>query len=164
MRIRWRVFVLSASLAGMAGCSARVQHVTDLPAGVTEAQAKSWDAAVANLHKISATTTTLRQAVIAARNAGGFPSDEYYAAALQGIARVDQIELAAAQMLQQQPKAFGQPQKQQIALYASMITQEAEKLNAAGATQIKNPDSQQQINALLSDLANTVKIILGLAG
>jgi hypothetical protein len=161
MNRKWRVFVLAVAVS-CAGCAARVKNVTDLPTGVTQQQAQNWDAAVRNLHEIATTTSNIRQAIIGLRNAGAFPNNDAYAAALQGVARIDQIQLAASDLLKQQPQAFGQPQKQQIALYMNLITGEIEKLNAAGATGTKNPETVKQFNDLLTSLTNLVKITLAL--
>ncbi len=160
--MKHRVLLAVFLACALAGCAARVKNVTGLPAGVTQQQAQNWDAAVANLHKIAATTSSIRQAVIGLRNAGAFPNDAAYAGALQGVARIDQVQLAASDLLKQQPQAFGQPQKQQIALYMNLITGDLEKLNAAGTTGVKNPDTAKQLNDLLSSLANLVKITLAL--
>lgn len=146
----------------LAGCAARVQHVIDLPAGVTEQQAKDWDSAVANLHKIAATTSTLRKSVIALRNDGVFPNDDAYASALQVLGKIDQIQVAASDLLRQQPKAFGQPQRQQIALYMQMVSAELKLLNTAGATGIKNADSRKQFDDLVSEITGLAGLVLNL--
>jgi len=162
---RNRTFLLAGVffMCTLAACSARVKNVTDLPTDVTHQQAQNWDAAVRNLHEMATMTSSIRQAIIGLRNAGAFPNNDAYAAALQGVARIDQIQLAASDLLKQQPQAFGQPQKQQIAIYMNLITGEIEKLNAAGATGTKNPDTVKQFNDLLTNLSNLVKITLALA-
>ena len=159
MRKTFAVLALSLSLAG---CAARVKTVTDLPAGVTQKQAQDYDAAVRYLHEMASVTSSLRQAVIGVHDAKAFASDDAYVAMLQGLGRIDQIQLAASQMLRQAPQAFGQPQKQQIELYMQLATNEVQKLNSAAALNVKNTQSQQQLNDLISNLANLVKITLAL--
>lgn len=121
-----RCLVLFAWIIG--GCAARVQHVTDLPPGVTEQQVKDWDAEVAALHKIAAATSSIRQSVIDLHNAGAFPDSPAYIKVLQSIGKVDQLEQAAAEYLQQTPKTFGQPQKDKVKAMVAKIGNELNDL------------------------------------
>ena len=121
-----RCFVLFAWI--VAGCAARVQHVTDLPTGVTEQQVKDWDAEVAALHKIAAATSSIRQSVIDLHNAGAFPDSPAYIKVLQSIGKVDQLEQVAAEYLQQTPKTFGQPQKDKVKALVAQIGNELNDL------------------------------------
>lgn len=147
----------------MCGCSARVAHVTNLPPGVTEAQAKSYDSAVADLHNIADATSSLRQAVIDLRNAGVFPDDAAYGRTLLGIGKIDQAQQAASSYLRDAPEYFADPQKAKIKEIFSSASSEIQQLNAAGATGIKNPDSLKKINGMIADLTAVVNLVLALA-
>lgn len=146
----------------LSGCAARVGHVTDLPQGVTEQQAKNYDAEIANLHKIADVTTTLRRAVISVRGAGAFPDDAAYGKLLLMIGKLDQAQLAATAYLRGAPEYFGETQKQKIKDIFSDVTAEIQQLNASGVTGIKNPDSLKQINTLIGELAGFVNLVLSL--
>jgi len=122
------VFLIFAAGAGAASCASRIQHVTDLPPGVTEQQVKDWDAEVAALHKIASATSSIRQAVIDLHNAGAFPDSPAYIKVLQSIGKVDQLEQAAAEYLQQTPKTFGQPQKDKVKALVAQIGNELNDL------------------------------------
>jgi hypothetical protein len=122
-----KVLAFSSALL-MWGCAARVQHVTDLPPGITEQQVKDWDAEVAALHKIASATSSIRQAVIDLHNAGAFPDSPAYIKVLQSIGKVDQLEQAAAEYLQQTPKTFGQPQKDKVKALVAQIGNELNDL------------------------------------
>jgi hypothetical protein len=150
----------------LAGCAARVKNVTNLPQGVTQQQAQSWDTAVANLHKIASAVSTFRQTLTALHGAqyDGKPvlSDEYYSEGLRMIGNVDRLELSAEIVLRQSPQNFSDTTKQKVVLYVQEISTELNQLNAAGATGIKNPKSLQQINNLLAELSGIVSLILAL--
>ncbi len=155
--------ILAAVLLAIAlnGCGARVAHVTNLPAGVTEQQAKNYDAAVANLHKIALITSTARQTIINLRNQG-ITDDAYLRLTLPLIAKIDEAELAASAYLRDAPEYFAEPQKQRIRdIFANVLAQ-IEQLNSAGVTGIKNPDSLKQVNGLLTELAGVVNLVLSL--
>ena len=147
----------------MLGCAARVQTVTNLPPGVTQQQAKNWDAAVADLHKIAVTTWTLRQSVIALNKNGALRDGQAYVTMLSGIGRMDQLQTAAASLLQQSPQNFGAPVQAQVNGYVNQITAELTKLNATGATGIKDQSSLQQINMLLKEIADSANLVLAIA-
>jgi len=157
-----KLFAAAAVLAFvLTGCAARVAHVTNLPAGVTEQQAKDYDAAVGDLHKIATVTSTLRQTVIDLRNAGLF-EDTAYSTTLIALTKIDQAQLAASAYLRDAPEYFGEPQKKKIAdIFSSIVTQIAQ-LNFAGATGIKNPASLKQVNGLLAELTAVVNLVLAL--
>lgn len=165
MKRRILALCLASSMC-FAGCAARVKNVTNLPVGVTLQQAQAWDAAVANLHKIASTVSTLRQSLTDLHTAQyeGKPvlSDEYYGEALRYIAAMDQTELAAEAVLRQSPQNFSASAKQQIAVYMQVISTQIQHLNAAGATGIKNPKSLQVVNGLLGEVTAVVTLILSL--
>jgi hypothetical protein len=146
---------------GACGCAARVAHVTNLPAGVTEQQAKNYDAEVANLHKIALVTSTARQTIINLRNQG-ITDDAYLRLTLPLIAKIDEAELAASSYLRDAPEYFAEPQKQRLRDIFQNVLAQLEQLNAAGATGIKNPDSLAKINGLLAELGGVINLVLSL--
>lgn len=154
---------VAACIAGVlfAGCAARYSSVTGLPAGVTEKQAKDWDAAIANLHKIAIASSFVRQGIMDVNKAT--PLDkEYYGQFLGYIAKVDELQLSASALLRQRPEYFGSSEQVTIGKYASDIMAELAKLNTLGVTQIKNADSAKRMNALLADLSASAKLVLAL--
>ena len=155
------VAVAAAAIA-FTGCAARVKTVTNLPAGVTQKQAQNWDAAVADLHKIAATTSTLRQTVILLNQKGVIPDGAAYANILTSIGRVDQLQWAGAVLLQGSPNNFSVSVQAQVNSFITSITAELQALNTAGATGIKDPASLQSVNALLGDIAAAANLELAL--
>jgi hypothetical protein len=156
------LFVLSLVLL-FDGCAARVAHVTDLPAGVTEAQAKNYDAAVADLHKIADLNSAARQAIIAVRGSGAFPNDAEYAKAITAIGHIAQYEIEAVQFLQQQPKSFGAPQQQKLKSELSLISDELATLNSIGSLPgIKSAGTQSTVGQIIAEITGTANLILGL--
>jgi hypothetical protein len=145
----------------MVGCAARVKHVTNLPAGVTEKQARDYDAAVGNLHKIAASTSAFRQSVINLRNQGMITDDGYYVSLLQGISRVDQLQLAATGVLRDSPEYFAQG-KTQVLQYTQEISKEIAKLNGAGVTGIKSATAQTEITRLLGEITAATALVIAL--
>jgi hypothetical protein len=158
------VFVVAvlAGVMALAGCAARVTTVTGLPANVTQQQAQQWDTAVASLHKIAVTTSSLRQAVVALNEQGVFPDGMAYANTLHSIAKIDQLQLAASTLLRQAPQNFGAPVKTQITGYLQQISTEITALNQQGVTGIKNPASQQQVAGLISEITSAAALVLAL--
>jgi hypothetical protein len=150
----------------LTGCAARVKNVTNLPPGVTQQQAQTWDSAVANLHKIASTVSTFRKALTDLHSAtyNGAPvlADAYYADALQTIARIDQAELSAEAVLRQTPQNFTLTTKQQVGTLVQQISTELQHLNTTGATGIKNPKSLTEVNNLLGEVSSIVALILAL--
>jgi hypothetical protein len=150
-------------LCTLAGCSARTKNVTNLPAGVTQAEVQRWDSEVAALHKIAAVTSSLRQGVIGLEKAGAFPDSVAYVNALRGVAKIDQLELAASDYLKQQPEYFGQPQKDKVRGILSDIAAELQTLNVQSLAGIKNTDHQKQLNLLLQDVTAALNLALSFA-
>jgi hypothetical protein len=149
-----------------AGCAARVKNVTNLPAGVTLQQAQAWDSAIADLHKIASTVSTVRQTLtqLHAAQYNGAPilSDVAYGEAMRMIGNVDNLELSAEVVLRQSPQNFSVAAKQKVTFYVQSISTEIQQLNTLGATGIKNPTSLKTVNSLLADLTATVALILSL--
>ena len=158
-RLLLSVLVLSFSLAG---CAARVKHVTDLPPGVSEKQAQDWDVAVQKLSQIATVTTTARQAIITVHQSGLLPDGPKYVAALTAIGKIDQVQLAASNVLKQAPNNFSDPVKGQIKDYMAEISAQIQILNQSGVTGIKNPNSQQQIGDLITQITGLAALILSL--
>ena len=157
-----RVFFISLLSATLCGCAIRTRNVTNLPAGVTQAQAQAWDSEVATLDKVAAATSALRQAVIALEKQGAFPDTVAYVKALQTVAKIDQAELAASTYLKQQPEYFGVPQKQKVQGLLNDIGSQIQGLNLQTRVGIKDPASQNQLSAVVADLTNVVNIALSL--
>ena len=157
-----RTRLLLCAVLLTAGCAPRVKNVTSLPAGVTQQQAQAWDAAVANLNKIAATTSTLRQAVVAVRNAGAFPDNGAYSGTLYALGKIDAAQLSASAILKQSPQNFSASAKQQVAAYVQQISAQLTVLNAGGVTGIKDANSLQQINGFIAEIAAAVQLILAL--
>lgn len=159
------VFALLSCMAlacALGGCAARVKNVTNLPAGVTQAQAQAWDSEVATLDKVASATSALRQAVISLEKQGAFPDTVAYVKALQAVAKIDQAELAASAYLKQQPEYFGVPQKQKVQGLLNDIGAQIQGLNLQTLVGIKNPEHQKQLSAVVADLTNVVNIALAL--
>lgn len=145
----------------LVGCAARVKHVTALPAGVSEKQAQDYDAAVGNLHKIAASTSAFRKVVIDLRNQGMVPDDGYYVTLLQGVARMDQLQLAAVATLRDSPEYFAAG-KGQVLNYTQEISKEITKLNGAGVTGIKSANAQTEVTRLLNEITAAVSLVIAL--
>lgn len=157
--------ILAVAMAAFlfAGCAARVKTVTDLPAGVTQQQAQQWDSAVADLHKIAATVSTLRQS-LTDLHTETLLTDEYYADALRAVAHMDQLELAAEAVLRQAPSHFTTGTKTQVASYVTQILAELQKLVSTGAAGIKSAGSQQAVEQILQEGISVVNLVLTLTG
>ncbi|MGH8864301.1 MAG: hypothetical protein ACREVZ_06610 [Burkholderiales bacterium] len=171
-------FALALAIAVFAfmlgGCGARVKHVTNLPAGVTEQQVKNWDSAVGGLHKIALTTTTLRQTIIALNKATYtepgkteaekvIPDGKIYIALLSGTARVDQAQIDAANFLKTVPNTWSASTQDKIRAYMNAIVEQIGNMTDQGIIGIKNPASQQQVKQLLGEIRDTAGLILSLA-
>jgi hypothetical protein len=135
----------------IAGCAARVQHVTNLPPGVTEQEVKNWDGEVAALHKIAGVVSSLRQGVIDLNKVGAFPDSGAYIKFLQSIGKVDQLEQAAAEYLKATPKTFGAPQKDKVKSSLTEIATELNSLNEAGLLNVKNSKTKDQVAQFLAE-------------
>jgi hypothetical protein len=159
-----RNFLAAAALftCTLSGCSARVKTVTNLPAGVTQAQAQAWDSEVATLDKIATATSAVRQAVIGLEKAGAFPDTVAYVKALQTVAKIDQAELAASAYLKQQPEYFGVPQKAKVQGLLNDISSQIQGLNVQTLVGIKDANSQKQLSTVVAELTNAVNIALAL--
>jgi hypothetical protein len=152
----------------MLGCAARQSSITNLPPGVTQAQVTTWDSAVANLDKIAAANSSLRQAVIQLHSTNDlngnpiFPSGPAYITTLTMIGKIDQTENAATVFLNTVPNAWPASTKAQIGLYMNDISSAIQQLNSQGVTGIKNPSSLTQINQTIANIVNLTNIILSL--
>jgi hypothetical protein len=161
MRRKILAFTASALALAALGCAPRVKNVTNLPAGVTQTQVQAWDSAVADLHKVAATTSTLRQSVIAIHAQGLFP-DAKYAETLRAIVNVEVLEINAANFLQKTPNTFGETQKQFVTAQMNAILQELRQAIPEGLLAVKNANSQKQLNTLLAEVQAAVNLVLAL--
>jgi hypothetical protein len=159
---RYRFIVVLALAACLSGCAARTKTITNLPPGVTQQQAQSWDSAVADLDKLSQAVSAVRVAVIDLNKQGVFPDGPHYVTALQIIGKIDQLEISAAAVLQQSPQNFDASAKTKVADYLTQISQQLVLLNNEGATGIKNPGSLQTINTLIAQIPAIIALIIQL--
>jgi hypothetical protein len=153
------VFLFAVALSG---CAARVKNVTDLPPGVTQKQAQDWDVAVQRLGQIATVTTTARQAIIGVHQNGLLPDGPNYVNALTAVGKIDEIQLAASNVLKQAPNNFSDPVKGQVKDYMTQIAAQVQILNQSGVTGIKNPNSKQQIGDLITQITGFAAMILSL--
>jgi hypothetical protein len=144
----------------LVGCAARVQHVTNLPPGVTETEVKNWDSEVAALHKIAVSVSSIRQGGIDLQKAGAFPDTNAYIAFLRSLAKVDQLEQAAAEYLKATPKTFGQPQKEKVKSSLTEIATELNSLNEAGLLNVKNSKSKNNVSQFLAEAIAALNLAL----
>lgn len=157
-----RGVVLLMLVMSLSGCAARQKTITNLPAGVTMAQAQDWDAAVAKLHEIASVTSTVRSTVISLNHQGLFPDSNAYATTLTIIGKVDQLQLAASAILKQTPGIFTDSTRAQVKDYLQQISQQLVQLNTEGLTGIKNASNQQKVVALVAEITAAVTLILSL--
>ena len=152
--------VLALSFSG--GCAARVQTVTNTPAGVTSAQVQSWDKAVAQLHTIATVTSTLRQTMIALHTSGVIKDGQAYVSILNAIGSIDQAQIAASRVLQTVPNNWSASTKTQVTGFINVISQQLASLTNAGVIGISDPTKQQQVSQLIGELAAAANIIINL--
>jgi hypothetical protein len=112
---------------------------------------KDWDAEVAALHKIATANSSIRQAVIALNQAGGFPDSPAYIKVLQGVGKVDQLEQAAAEYLQQTPKTFGATQKDKVKSFVTQIGNELNDLLNTGSFGVKSSGAKGQVTQYIGE-------------
>jgi hypothetical protein len=158
----WKVFAVLLLAVSLTGCAARQKTVTNLPAGVTMTEAQQWDSAVANLDRIASFTSSARQTVITLNKQGVFPDGPLYVSFLQGIGKVDELQLSASTILKAAPGQFSASTKSQVASLLQQISQQLNALNTNGVAGIKNPSSQQQVTSLLANIGAAVTLILTL--
>lgn len=151
-------------VVNFSGCAARAKNITGLPAGVSQSQVQSWDAAVANLQKISVTASSLRQAVIALNRAGAFPDGPAYVATLTGIGKIDQLQIAASQFLQSVPNDWSLPTQTKVQAYVQQIQAALTDVTNSGVVGIKDATSKSQVDALITNLRAAANVIIGLVG
>jgi hypothetical protein len=153
--------MVGAFLAG--GCAARTKNVTNLPAGVTQAEVQTWDKEVAALHKMATITSSVRQGIIGLEKAGAFPDNVAYVKALQAVAKIDQLELAASDYLKQQPEYFGQPAKDKVRGILGDIGAEIQTINVQSLAGIKNANTKSEVTTLITELTATLNLALSFA-
>lgn len=163
-----RILIALVLSLALTGCAARQTAVTNLPAGVSQAEVQSWDSAVANLNKISIAVSNLRQAVIQlhgtldANGASVFPSGPAYVTTLEIIGKIDQIENSASVFLGGVPNNWTQGTKAQVASYMNQISALIAQLNQEGVSGIKNGTNLSQVNNLIKEITSLVSIVLSL--
>jgi len=171
-RKRFAIVAFLISSFVLTGCAARQKTVTNLPAGVTQAQVQSWDAAVANLDKIAQTVSTLRQAVIALNqqtvtDSTGthkiLPDGSTYVAILTSIGKIDQAEIDASAYLKAQPQNWGVDAQTKVKNEIAIIQQELAAINTQQLAGIKSQSAQNQVQQLINNLGGLAALILSLA-
>ena len=161
------VIVLALSLT-LAGCAPRQKAITNIPAGVTQAQVQSWDSAVANLNKIAVANSGARKLLIQLHNtndANGnaiFPSGPVYATSITVVGKIDQVENAAASFLQTVPNDWSASTKTKVADYMSQISNLVQQLNSESVIGIKDSNSQNQVNTFISEISSAISLTLSL--
>jgi hypothetical protein len=158
IRLIGMLFVVCLSV----GCAARVKNVTNLPPGVTQVEAQNWDKAVQDLSQVAAVTSAARQAIITAHVAGLIKDGPGYVSALTAVGKIDELQLSASAVLKQAPSHFSDTTKGQIADYMNQISAQILILNQSGVTGIKNPNSQQTIGDLITQITTLTALILTL--
>jgi hypothetical protein len=156
------VVAVLAGIMVLSGCAARVKNVTDLPPDVTLVQAQQWDTAVANLHKIAVSTSTLRKIAIDLNKQGVLPDGPAYSSILTAIAKVDRLQLADEGFLRQAPHNFGAPVKAQIAADSQTIADLMTPLIASGTLDVKDTATKTQLTQLFSEIAAAAQLSISL--
>src|SRR3974390_2095526 len=138
---------LAAAIA-MTSCAARQSTITNLPAGVSQSQVQNWDSAVANIDRIVHTTSTIRSLVITLNQQGLLKDNATYITMLNGIAKVDQYQIAAAQFCQSVPNTWTDDTAGKVNQYTSLIGAALDQLAKDGAAGINDSSGQQQLSQL----------------
>jgi len=163
------VLTLALACVSLVGCAARQSTITNLPAGVTQAQVQSWDSAVANLHAIAIANSNLRVAVIQLHATLGtngqpvLPSGQVYVDILTAIGRIDQAENAASSFLSTVPNNWNQSISAQIGSYTGAISAALQTLTNEGTLAVKGTAAQNQVSQFIGNIAAAIKIIASLA-
>lgn len=152
--------VMAVTIIG--GCAARVKMVANLPPGITSTEVVSWDAAVANLQRIAAATNGARQSVISLNRSGAFPDGPQYAAALSGIAKIDQAQIIAARFLETVPNNWGRGTQQTVTNYIAAIQAAVQEITDTGLAGIKDQNQRNTVEAFTREIAAAANLILGL--
>lgn len=156
----------------LSGCAARQKNITNLPAGVTQAQAQKWDTAIADLDKIAQTVSTLRQAVIALNKTTVTDSTgthkvledgPTYARILTAIGKIDQAEIDATAFLKAQPQNWGVNVQTKVQNEMAIIQQQVVILNHQGLSGIKDPNTQVQVENLVGNLGSLATLLISAA-
>lgn len=137
--------------------------VTNLPPGVSQQAVQNWLTATQKLDEAVSITHTVKQSIIAARDAGGFPDNVAYGKALRLVGKALQVEGAGADALKKQPNAWSTSVTTQVSGYVNEALTALTDLTTTGAVGIKNPSTQQQVLALIGNSATILRLILSLA-
>lgn len=146
----------------LCGCAARVKTVTNLPAGVTQAQVQKWDSAVEDLKTAAASTSSLRQAVMQLNQQGILPDGSAYTAILTDVGKADSLEAQAAVFLQSVPNDWSLPTQTKIQAYMQQIQVLLTDMVNTGAVGIKDATAQTNITSLIKTVGDTVNLIISL--
>lgn len=124
----WLGAVAAFALA-FAGCSHRT--ITNLPPGVTQGQVAAWATATDQLKVISDSVHAVQNTVIQLNRSGNFQDVPQYKMAIQSLANIVKVELAANDVLQKTPQNFGQPVAVQITALSAEILNQLIQLTAS---------------------------------
>lgn len=161
--IKFGALLLGAWLAGtIAGCAARVKTVTNLPAGVTQAQVQKWDSAVADLKTAAASTSSLRQAVEGLNKQGILPDGPAYTAILTDIGKADELEADAATFLQSVPNDWSLSTQNKVQAYMQQIQVLLTDMVNSGAVGIKDAAAQTNVTSLIKTVGDAVSLVISL--
>lgn len=163
MTTLWRIAIIAALVFICIGCAASNKvTVTNLPPGVSNQAVVNWIDATSDLDKAFAVTHAVKQSVIGIRNAGGWTDDASYAAALNGIGKALQLEIAGADALKQQPNNWAASVTTQVAGYATEAATALQDVISAGTIGVKNTTVQGQLLASLQSGLAVLKLVLSL--
>ena len=158
-----RIFLsLTLIVFCLEGCAPRVGTVANTPPGVTQPQVQNWYAATGAFTKIADVDHQILAGVVGFHDSGLWSDTGSYEISLRALGRIEQIQIEAATFLKTVPDDWSKSTREKIQTYTNEMSAEIQKVNASGATGIKNPDSLATINALIADLTKTANLVLTL--
>ncbi len=152
------LFLVVASIS-FSGCGKKV-IVTNAPAGVDPVSVANWYKATGAFSNIADLTLQAEQTLHQANTQGILPDGEYYQKLLITFGKIALTEKSAAEYLKTVPNAFGQPVQAKVGIYTKAIQGFTQDLISLGVTGIKNPNTQQLVNQLISEIGSAVQFIL----
>jgi hypothetical protein len=161
MKKRLAVAVLAFSLV-FSGCAARVNHITNLPPGVSEQSVKNWYSAVGAMKKIRDIDHSLYLTVTSLRDNKVWTDDASYTVALTSVGRLEATEIEANQFLESVPNDWSQPTQLKMQNYMNAISAAIQDLNTGGVTGIKDAGTLASVNNSIKSITVSVSLILSL--
>lgn len=159
-----RIAILLLAVS-MAGCAAKNTTVTNLPAGVTQAQVANWTNAVNDLQQAQSLTHGGVTTVIALnrQTPSVFPDGPAYAATLGGLGKAEQIEIQAATFLKTVPNNWSASTSSQVLTYSTQILAQLSTAQAQGAIGIKAPASVTAVTNIINQVVTLINLVKSLA-